>query len=198
MKTLFAVALATVVATSASAQYRPTSPQPGPMQGLPPNAKVTKTTQTFNFAPLKRGFDVPYERIPLVLADIDNSVKFDPKPAPTNNGVKAIVADAGKALPAFGKPTKMDVQGFKGSGNGVIVALYYSKKLPTDARATLNKLFFGKPEDKNAPQNVEFAVTDNVIVIWNFPRHENQAKMASQQKFFDLVSQVASEQQNKK
>jgi hypothetical protein len=198
MRTLLATIVCVLAPMLASAQYRPTSPQPGPLQGLPPNARVTKTTQTFNFAPLKRGFDVPYDRIPLALTDLDKSVKFDPKPAPTNNGVKAVIADPAKALPAWGKPTKVDIQAFRGSGNGVIVTMYYTKKLPAEARATLNKLFFGKPDERNAPQNVEFAVTDNVVVIWHFARHENQAKMASQQKFFDLVSQVATEQQNKK
>ncbi len=197
----YTLVLALLLATvGAVAQHKPKPGEPGlPPMNLPPgySAKVQKTTVTYNFHGLTRDLPIPLDKTLLTAADMPAGVSpVQAFMAPTKI-VDKFFQDPAKTLPSFGTPTRKVHQTFTSKGNvGTIVYLEYPNKLPEDMRLQLAKLFWNKRELLNAPQDVEFACNDHLVIVWNFKNAESEVKTNSQRKFFDTVSEVATERQN--
>lgn len=198
MKTLaFVLALSTVTAVG---QHKPKPGEPAlPPMNLPPGytAKVQKTTVSYNFHGLTRDLPIPLDRTLMTPADMPAGVSpVQAFSAPTKT-VERFFQDPSGTLPSFGTPTRKVHQTFAAKGNtGTILYLEYPNKLPEDMRLQLAKLFWNKRELLNSPQDVEFACTDHLVIVWNFKNAESEVKTNSQRKFFDTVSEIATERQN--
>jgi hypothetical protein len=199
MLKLLALAVA-FSSVAALAQHKPKPGEPGlPPMNLPPgySAKVQKTTVSYNFHGLTRDLPIPLDKTLLTPADMPTGVAPVQAFAAPTKIVDKFFQDPAGTLPSFGSPTRKVHQTFAAKGNvGTIVYLEYPKKLPEDMRLQLAKLFWNKRELLNAPQDVEFACTDNLVIVWNFKNAESDVKVNSQRKFFETVSEVATDRQN--
>lgn len=202
MKNILFLALAAAVTIAAAPQQKGRQIQgdPGlPNMNLPPGytAKVEKTTVTYNFHGLTRNLPIPMDRLLLTPSEVPSGVQVLNAFTPPTKLVEQFYSNPASTLASFGTPTRKAQQTFNGKVNGgTIVYLEYAQKLPEDMRLQLAKLFWGKRELLNAPQPVEFAASDHVVIIWNFKNADSEVKNASQRKFFEVVSSVATEKQN--
>lgn len=175
----------------------------GPQQAPPPNinvppgyqAKVTKETVSYNFHGLTRDLRIPLDAVLLTPPEFGSGVRITPKLEGADPKVDKLVKSPAGALPKFGMPMRSQFQCFKGAAVGTIVYLEYAKPLPADMREQLAKYFYGTTELKKAPQTIEFLANDHLVIVWNFAKPESVTKGNSQKKVFELVSQIASQEQ---
>lgn len=192
---LLAIAFAlTVVALTAQT---PTFKAPPGYQ-----TKVEAIHKTYNFYPITRTLDLPWNRLKLAESRIPagNSESSNLR-SPSADALR-LYNDPKKVFPSFGAPEKQMFQAYRGKdGDGIIMYFRYANVLPADAKERLSRLFFGTatpPDPTSSPHIEQFLVNDHTIIVWSFKNLKSAVKEAHQEYIFNLVSEVATAAQKQK
>lgn len=166
------------------------------------NTKVESVHQTFNFYGLTRTILLPWERLPLIESSIPKGNSLSTVFKSSSKVAEKLYNDPAKTLPSFGTPSRQAFQAFKGKeGDGLILYFEYKNVLPKDAKEQLSMLFFNTatPPDPNTSKAVEqFLVNDHTVIVWCFKNIKSRVKEAHQKQTFDMISDVATQQDKNK
>jgi hypothetical protein len=174
--------------------------QPMPKFNAPPGQQVNvvKTVQHYNFYPLTRTILIPWNRLLMNPGQVPSGNKILSTFVCPSAKISAIHRGPQGKLKSFGAPSKHAYQSFSGKdGDGAIVYMEYTNKLPANAKEVLSKVIFGTntpPEPKSGGPGDQFLVNDHTVIIWSFKNEESQVRQEHQKMIFALISEMANAQ----
>jgi hypothetical protein len=162
---------------------------------------VQNVTQTFNFYPLTRTIQLPWDRLQMNVNSLPKGVSTSNTFVCPSKTAMAYYNNPFGTIPSFGSPARTAFQVFHGGkATGTILYFEYNHELPTNAKEVLSKLFFGTatPPDPNTSTKVEqFLVNNHTVIVWCFKDKTSQVKQDHQEMIFGLISEMAQSQTNK-
>lgn len=168
-----------------------------PNFNTPPGTKATvqSVTKTFNFYPLTRTVQLPWDRLPLSPSAVPTGNTLLSAFASPSRKVQDFYNNPQKYVAQFGTPKRRSQQSFKGKdGDGVIIFLEYDKKTPNNAVEILSKYFFNSstPPKPDVSTNMEqFLVNEHTVIVWAFAKKGSKVKETHQDMIFNLITEVA-------